>query len=196
MKYIKGYLRKGLLYGHNTHSKVVCYSDADWVGSPFDRKSTFGYCVLIGDNLISRKSKKQHVVARSSAEAEYRTMTSATCELIWIKHLLKELQFGEVTQMTIICDNQTALHINSNPVCHERTKQHIKIDCHFIQEKIIFGDIKTKFVNSNDQLANIFTKSLRRPRIDYICNKLGTYNLYAPAWGRVLNIMGLAHIFY
>jgi len=80
---------------------------------------------------------------------------------------------------TIIYDNQTTLHISLNPVFHERTKS-IEIDCHFIQEKNISGDIKTEFVNLNDQLVDIFTKSLRGHRIDYICNKFGTYDLYAP----------------
>ena len=111
MKYIKGSPGKGLLYGHSNHSKVVCYLDVDWAGSPYDRISTSGYCALIGDNLISWKSKKQHVVARSSAKPKYRVMASTTCELIWLKHLLKELQFGEAIQMTLIFDNQAAIHI-------------------------------------------------------------------------------------
>ena len=107
-------------------------------------------------------------------------MAATTCELVWIKQLLRELKFGETGKMELVCDNQTAIHIASNLVFHERTK-HLKIDCHFVGEKILSGDIVTKFVKSSDQLADIFTKSLIGPRINYICNKLGTYDLYAPA---------------
>ena len=120
--------------------------------------------MFIGGNLIYWKSKKQDVVARSSAEAEYRAMTLATCECIWLKHLLQELRFRKDEQMKLICDSPAALHISSKPVFHERTK-YIEVDCHFIREKIAFGCMTTTFVNSNDQLTDIFTKPLRGHRI-------------------------------
>ena len=82
---------------------------------------------------MSWKSKKQNVVARSSAESEYRAMETATYELIWLKQLLGELKFDKIDQMELVCDNQAALHITSNSVFHERTK-HIVIDCHFVRE--------------------------------------------------------------
>ena len=118
-------------------------------------------------------------------------MTLATCELIWLKQLLQELKFILDGQMMLVCDNQAAIHIASNPVFHKRTK-YIEVDCHFIREKIASGCMTTSFVNSSDQLADIFTLSLRGPRIQFICNKFGAYNLYAPARGGVLRIIGYA----
>lgn len=171
LRYVKGSPGQGLLYENKGHADIVGYSDADWAGSPSDRRSTSGYCILIGGNLISWKSKKQDVVARSSAEAEYRAMALATCELIWLRQLLQELKIGRDEPMKLICDNQAALYIASNPVFHERTK-HIEVDCHFIRQKIESGCIVTSFVNSKDQLADVLTKSLRGSRIGDICSKL------------------------
>ena len=87
-------------------------------------------------------------------------MTLATCELIWLKHLIQEPRFGKDEQMKLICDNQAVLHISSNPVFHERTK-HIEVDYHFIRGKIASGCMTTSFVNSNNQPVDIFTKSFK-----------------------------------
>lgn len=90
--------------------------------------------------------------AGSSEEAKHWAMEMATCELIWIKQLLKELKFGDTKGMELMCDNEAALYIASNLVFHERTKT-IEIDCHFVREKVLLGDIITRFVRSSDQVV-------------------------------------------
>lgn len=97
------------------------------------------------------------MIARFSAQAEHQEIVVAACELIWIKQLLRELKSREISLMELVCDNKNALHITSNPTSDERSK-HIEIDYHFIKEEILSEDIDTKFVKSNDQLADIFTK--------------------------------------
>ena len=136
LRNIKGTPGQGVLHENKDHTQVIGYCDADWAGSPAGKHSNSVYCVFIRGNLISLKRKKQDVVVRSSAEAEYRAMALATCELIWLKQLLQELRFGKDEPMMSVCDNQAALHIYSNPIFHERTK-HIEVDCHFIREKIV-----------------------------------------------------------
>jgi hypothetical protein len=122
LKYLKNAPGRGLFYRSSGHLRIEGYTDADWAGSPSDRKSTTGYCTFIGGNLVTWRSKKQSVVARSSAEAEYRAMAHTTCELTWLRTVLQE--FGLLTQgpTPLYCDNQAAIHIASNPVFHERTK--------------------------------------------------------------------------
>ncbi|XP_068659151.1 secreted RxLR effector protein 161-like, partial [Aristolochia californica] len=132
LRYLKGAPGRGLLYKKHGHFNIEGFSDADWAGSPDDRKSTSGYCTLVGGNLVTWKSKKQNVVARSSAEAEYRAMAHTVSEILWIRTLLTELGFYKKGSMNLHCDNQAAIHITSNPVFHERTK-HIEVDCHFIR---------------------------------------------------------------
>ena len=95
-----------MLYENKDHIQIVGYSDVDWASSHTDRRSTLVYFVFIGGNLISWKSKKQDLVARSSAEVEYRVMALTICELIWLKHLLQEIRFGNDEQMKLTCDNQ------------------------------------------------------------------------------------------
>jgi hypothetical protein len=131
----------------------------------------------VGGILVTWKSKKQNVVARSSAEAEYRAMASTASELIWIKQLLEDMKFtySEPTQM--YCDNQAARHIASNPVFHERTK-HIEVDCHFVREKVQARIIETPFVRSQEQITDILTKALDRGPFEKLLVKLGSIDIF------------------
>ncbi|CAN4090574.1 unnamed protein product [Withania somnifera] len=106
-------------------------------------------------------------------------MAKSTCEIMWIYRLLKEVGFKFSMPPKLWCDNQAALHIASNPAFHERMK-HIEIDCHFVSEKIQIGLISTGYIKTGERLGDIFTKALNGVRIDYLCNKLGMINIYAP----------------
>ncbi|XP_068326019.1 uncharacterized mitochondrial protein AtMg00810-like [Pyrus communis] len=123
LRYLKGSVGRGILMTKNDHTHIMGYCDADWAGNAIDCKSTSGYCTFVGGNLVTWKSKKQTVIARSSAEAEYRAMASTACELIWLKGLLSDLGFSATLPMSLLCDNQAAMHIASNPVFHERTNE-------------------------------------------------------------------------
>ena len=162
--------------GNNGNTTVVGYCDADWAGDREDRKSTTGYCTLIGGNLVTWKTKKQKVVSCSSAEAEYRAMRRLTTECIWLKQLLGDLGVVFESPITIHCDNQAAIHIASNSVFHERTK-HIEVDCHKVREAIEMGTILPCYTRSEDQLADVFTKAITSKVGDSIYPRLGLTSL-------------------
>lgn len=111
-------------------------------------------------------------MARSTAEAEYRAMALAVCEVMWVKQLLKDLGIKEKEGTAIQCDNQAAIAIAANPVQHERTK-HVEIDCHFIRDKAKQGDIKPTYVASSEQVADILTKVLTVNQHQKLLSKLG-----------------------
>ena len=180
LRYLKGSIGRGLLLKNNGSTNIEGYVDADWAGNMLDRKSTTGYCTLVGGNMVTWKSKKQTVVARSSAEAEYRAMAAASCELIWLKGLLTDLGFQPNTPIVLHCDNQAAMHIASNPVFHERTK-HIEVDCHYVRNQVQSKVIETVYTRSQDQLADIFTKPLPTVPFLLILSKLGSINPLDPA---------------
>lgn len=128
---------------------------------------------ILSRGKVKSKMLLQGPVHKLNTELSAMAMATATCEVIWIKQLLQEFKFGDI-QMKLCCDNQSALHIASNLVFHERNK-HIDIDCHFVREKILSREIVTECVSSNDQVADIFTKPLRGHRVHYICCKLGVF---------------------
>jgi len=121
---------------------VYTYADADYAGSVDDRRSTFGYYTFLGGNLVTRRSKKENVVARSSADAEFWAMALGICELLWMKIILDDLKIEWNGPMKLYCDNKSAINIAHNLVQHERTK-HVEVDNHFIKEKLDSGTICT-----------------------------------------------------
>jgi len=180
LRYLKGTPGRGLWFRKNGHLDLEGYCDADWASNKDDRRSTSGYCVFVGGNLVSWRSKKQAVVARSTAEAEYRAMALSVCEMMWLKGLLKELRLLRNETMTLHCDNVAAINIANNPVQFDRTK-HVEIDRFFIKEKLDSGVLKLGYVRSRSQLADCFTKGLGPSENELSCNKMGMLDIFSPS---------------
>jgi hypothetical protein len=159
LRYVRGTLHLGLQLRPSPITDLVVYTDADWAGCPDTRKSTSGYAVFLGDNLVSWSSKRQNTVSRSSAEAEYRAVANGVAEASWLRQLLLELHAPLRRTTLVYCDNVSAVYMSSNPVQHQRTK-HIEIDLHFVREKVAAGDVRVLHVPTSSQYADIFTKGL------------------------------------
>ena len=142
------------------------------------RRSVSGFCVFLGDSLISWKCKKQEVVSRSLAKSEYRAMAIVTSEIVWLIAFFKTFGVHHTQAAYLHCDSKTALYIAANPVYHERTK-HVEVDCHFIREKIQTGVIKTFHILTRHQIADFFTKALRQRQFFHLLSKMNLINIYS-----------------
>jgi hypothetical protein len=179
LQYLKSAPGRGLMFSKNGHLDIEGYTDANWAGNLFDRKSKSGYFTFVGGNLVTWRSKKQKVVALSSAEAEFKGMAKGLCELLWIRRLLSEIGFTPKSGMNLYCDNKVAIAISQNPIQHDRTK-HIEIDRHFIIQNLEEGVICFPFVRSKDQLADMLTKVVSNKNFRDSLNKLGIEDIFAP----------------
>ena len=179
MLLFSGTIFDGLHFSSYSSLTLQAYSDADWAGDPTDRRSTTGYCFLLGDSFISSRSKKQTVVARSSTEAEYRALAATTAKLIWLHWLLQDLGVDCSTTTKLHCDNRSAIQIAHNDAFHERSK-HIEIDCHFIRHHLLQGTLTLQSASSQDQLVDIFTKPLPPGNFGALASKLKMVSLKPP----------------
>ncbi|GJR17039.1 ribonuclease H-like domain-containing protein [Tanacetum coccineum] len=159
LRYVRGTLDYGLQLFSSSTTDLVAYSDADWAGCPTTRRLTSGYCVFLGNNLLSWSSKRQSMLSRSSAEAEYRGVANAVAETCWLCNLLRELHTPLSFATLVYYNNVSAVYLSCNPVQHQRMK-HIDIDIHFVHDLVAAGQVRVLHVPSRFQYAYIFTKGL------------------------------------
>ena len=159
LPYLRGTTHLGLQFHRSASTELVTYSDTDWAGCPDTRRSTSGYCVFLGGNLVSWSSKRQHTISRSSAEAEYRAVAHAVAEAVWFRQLLGELHQPPARATVVYCDNVSAMYMSTNHVQHQRTK-HVEIDLHFVWERVSLGEVRVLHVPTSSQFADVFTKGL------------------------------------
>ncbi|GAA0147669.1 transmembrane signal receptor [Lithospermum erythrorhizon] len=140
LRYLQGTLDYGLHLYKSSPCALTSYIDVDWAGGPDTRKSTSGFCVFLGDHLISWSSKRQTTISRSSAEAEYRGVTNVVSEACWLRNLLLELHHPLTKATIVYCDNVSGIYLSENPVQHQRTK-HVEFDIHFVREKVAIDSL-------------------------------------------------------
>ncbi|CAN1790917.1 Retrovirus-related Pol polyprotein from transposon RE1 [Linum perenne] len=184
LRYLKGTPGLGLRFCKHAKKYIEVFTDASWACELTDRRSTSGYCTFVYRNLVTWRSQKQPVVARSSAEAEYRAISLGICEGIWLKRLLRELKIEDLKPISLRSDSQYAISIVKNPVHHDRTK-HVEIDRHFISDNASRGVVEVTYIPLADQTADILTKSTSREVLEHFKSKLSLYNIYTELEGSV-----------
>ncbi|GJT35746.1 retrovirus-related pol polyprotein from transposon TNT 1-94 [Tanacetum coccineum] len=164
-------VHRGLWYPKDSSIDLTAFADADHAGYQDTCRSTSGSMQLFGDRLVRWSSKRQKSFAISSTEAEYIALFGCCAQILWMRSQLTDYGFG-FNKIPMYCDNKSAIALCCNNVQHSRSK-HIDIRFHFIKEHVENGVIELYFVNTEYQLADIFTKALGRKRIEFLINKLG-----------------------
>ncbi|KAI3828108.1 hypothetical protein L1987_02205 [Smallanthus sonchifolius] len=175
LRYLKGTIHHGLSLNRNSPLTLSAFSDSDWGGVNDVGRSTTGYILYLGTNIVSWKLTRQKSVSRSSTKAEYKALANAATELTWLKSLLTELGIPTNHMPTLFCDNTGATYLCAIPVFHSRMK-YVALDYHFVREQVTAGRLRVLHISSQDQLADMLTKPLTRAPF-LLLDRGGGYNL-------------------
>ena len=180
LHYIKSTVGQGIFYSSKSELQIQAFADADWGSCQDIRKSTSGFFNFLGSSLIAWRVTKQGVVVKSSAEAEYRSLSFVIDDLIWLTNFFIELCIPLAKQTLLFCNNIDEIHIPHNFVFHERTKC-LEIDCHSVRERLVVGLFKLLHVPTDLQLADPFMKPLNPATFHKLFDKMGLLNIFVPS---------------
>ena len=172
IRYLKGTRDLKLTLGGHKSLELLGLTDSDWANCLDTRRSVGGYGFSLGSGLISWTAQKQKTVATLSCEAEYTATFETAKESIWLRSLLAGIGFPQDSPTTILCDNNAAINLSEDPSLHQRVK-HIDIKYHFLREHVNMGEITLKYINTNDNIADIFTKAIEHQCFSRLRNFLG-----------------------
>jgi hypothetical protein len=173
LRYIKGTIDYGIVYlKEKGKVKIVGYNHSNMAGDVVDYKSTSDVAYVFGNSIISWLSQKQKIVALSSCEAEYIAAATVTCQAVWLSRLRGDLMNEEAEKVVLNVDNKFTISLCKNPVHHDRSK-HIDTRYHYIRECVEENKIEVNYVRTDDQLADILTKSLGRLKFLEMRRRIG-----------------------
>lgn len=170
LRYLKGTSHLGLSLGGSSVDLQI-YADSDYAACPDTRRSSSGYTAFVAGGCVSWRSHKQNNVSTSSTEAEYRAAYEGAQEAVWIRRLLQNLGYSQTTSTKLLCDNQSSMALQRNPLYKSRSK-HFEVKYHWIREKVEDGTISPVYVPTAEMIADICTKALHRPQHQYLSTLL------------------------
>ncbi len=151
--------------------QLISYADADFAGDLMDHHSTSGYCFLLASGLISWSSKKQSVVALSTANAKHVALSQVTQEAIWLKQMFSEI--GEDTTPVVIKDDSQVAIAMAQHLVHHAGSKHIDVHYQFVREELEKKSVEVQFCPSSDMTADLLTKPLAREQFQKLRSQMG-----------------------
>jgi hypothetical protein len=171
-RYLKGTIDLGLWYPSKDSFTLKSYLYADWVGCVDDIKNTSGGAFFLVESLVAWISKKQSSISLSTTESEYIKVAECCTQVEWMKQTLQDIKIVFFEPTTIYYHNTNTISLSKNPVQHSKSK-HIPIKCHYLRDQAENKNIKLEYVPTQEHVADIFTKTLRRDVFEYLRQILG-----------------------